>query len=285
MSEREHESSVESVERAAQRSMGRALREERLALAVLAKIFLLEVPNPDRLLARIGAVVRSASTQKGFSQEARQALIDCERLVRNALARELGRPQTLMDPPGWMGHVNPRTVDKVISGEPIGQQLGLSASNGDLTDVAEAQTDRMQTVLAVHDKIVEALKEGPATERVLYQRYIVFPDAPPHSPRALTERRRELTQSGRVKDTGVRVGTEPVWALVEDKAKVKAASDPKNPTWKKEGRTRDKVPCPECGKPCGFGAGLAMHLKSKHGYSVGQRRMAQDKIKEENSAE
>ena len=247
------------VKQVAERSRERALQEERLALAAIAKVIVLEVPDPGRLLARLEAMVRAASQQSSTPIRVRQALIDGEALVRNAINRELGRPQALLNPPGW-NHVNPKAVDRIVGGEALPQQLGLE-NDGGLGDVISAQAEQATTILAVHECLVKVLRQyGPATDQELYDRYLALDDAPRHSAQALKERRKELCLSGRVVHSRIKRGRDPVWSLVEDTQKVEGQT-----VWGKTGQTEVKVPCPECGEEFGRGAGLATHRQAKHG--------------------
>jgi len=200
------------VKQAASRSTERALREERLALAAIAKCFVLESPDPGRLLARLEAMARSAQQNGKTTVAVRQSLLDSVKLIRNAINRELGKPQELLDP--HVGHVIPSRVERLVGDDTIPQQLGLM-SNGDLGDVIAAHDEQTATIFHVHEKVVEVLRSGPATDREIYRRYTLRPDTKPHSKTALTERRKELTQTGRIRDTGSKHKGEPVWALVE----------------------------------------------------------------------
>ena len=261
------------IKRAHQRSVERALREERLGLAIIGRVIVLDHPDPGRLLARLEAVCRSAQQNPGASIEVRQVLIDGTLLIRNAIARELGRPQTLLDPPGWAGHVKPSAVDQVAGHESsITQQLGLveGDNSGPLADVINIQREQTETITAIHEYLVKALQEGPVTDRELFTRYILNPETPPHSLEAIVERRKELVLSGRVKDSGGRKGKSVIWTLVETKHIAEITETKK--AWKRSGVQRERVECPECGNFYAKGAGIGTHLQKKHGYTVGQRR-------------
>ncbi len=201
------------VQQAATRSMERALREERLALAAVAKCFVLEARDPGRLLARLEAMSRSAQQSGKTTVAIRQSLLDAVALIRNAINRELGKPQELMNPD--VGHVMASRVDRLVGSEdnPNHQQLGLM-SNGDLGDVIAAHEEQTATIFQVHDKLVDVLRKGPATDREIYRRYTLRMDTLPHSQKALVERRKELTASGRIREAG-KHKDEPIWGLIE----------------------------------------------------------------------
>jgi hypothetical protein len=202
------------VKQASARSMERALREERLALAAIAKCFILESPDPGRLLARLEAMTRSAQQSGKTTVAIQQSLLDAVKMIRNAINRELGKPQELMDPN--VGHVMASRVDRLVGpdGNPISfQQLGLM-SDGDLGDVITAHEEQTATIFRVHDQLVKVLRRGPATDKEIYRRYILHPDTQPQSQKALLERRKELTVSGRIREAG-RHKDEPIWGLVE----------------------------------------------------------------------
>lgn len=245
------------VKAAAVRSKERALQEERLGLAAIAKVIVDEVRDPDRLLARLEAMTRFAQQNGSTPLRTRQALLDGTALIRNAINRERDKPQELLDPPGWR-HVNPAAVNRIANVEPV-QQLGL-ADKGDLDDVADANKEQAATIAAVQSVIVEVLREGPATDAEIYRRYIKVEGAPLHSPRSLLTRRRELLRSGRINESGKLEGKEILWTLVEDKHKIPESER----TWKRGGRTEERVTCPECGESFGKGAGLAVHIKTNH---------------------
>ena len=246
------------IKAAAVRSRERALQEERLGLAAIASAVCREVPNPDRLLARLEAMTRKAQQNPKTPMRVKQSLLDGTALIRNAINRELGKPQELLDPPGWR-HVSPTAVNRLVKDGEVTQQLGLEAKET-LEDVAVATREQAATIAAVHEVIVRILKEGPATDSELYWRYMQQTDAPKHSAQELRRRRLELYKSGRVNDSGLRDGKDIRWVLVEDKHKIPESER----TWKRGGKTEERVKCPECGEMVGKGAGIAVHIKAKH---------------------
>lgn len=200
------------VERAAQRSAERALREERLALAALTKVMLLEVPDPRRVLARLEAMCRAAEENPRTTAATRKMLLDGTRFVRTAIERDTARPQTLFDP--HVGHIKKSEVDKLVTPTEGEQQLGLINHESTLGDVEAAHTDRVDTIAKAHSAIVEIVRaNGPLTDRQLHGHYITAATSngwPWQSQGALTERRKELTNSGRLAAVG-----NGAWDLIE----------------------------------------------------------------------
>lgn len=200
------------VQRAAHRSVERALAEERLALAAVAKCVLLEVPNPTGLLARLEDLARGAQSNPKASLKLRQSLIDAVMLFKNAMAREMGKPQSLLDPP--LAHVDPGKVDDLVGAAHREQQLSIAQGDRGIQDVEAVQRERIETIAAIHDALVGVMREGPASDGELHRRYALLEERPWQAPAALAERRRELVRLGRVCAAGRKDG-EPLWALVE----------------------------------------------------------------------
>jgi hypothetical protein len=206
------------VKAAHQRSLERALREERLAIAAIVKVMLIEVPDPARVLARLDAMTRAAEANPRVPATVRRQLLDATRFVRTAIERETGRPQSLFDPD--VGHTSPRDVDALVRPTNGPQQLGLVGHSGSmLGDVEAAHDDRVRTIQAVHTALVGLFQEhGALTDRELYSRYTltnVRGALPQQSQKAVTERRKELTAAGRVVSAGRGPRDEPAWNLVE----------------------------------------------------------------------
>jgi hypothetical protein len=204
------------VKRAAERSLQRALREERLAIAAIVKVFLLEVPDPGRVLARLDAMVRAAEQNPRTPATVRRQLIDATRFVRTAIERERGKPQSLLDP--HVEHVSPAAVDKLVATTDGPQQLGLVGNESVLGDVEAAHEQRVTTIAVVHKALVEILREkGAASDVELHSYYLEANQEgalPPQSLKAVTDRRRELVAAGRVVSVGQRAGTAR-WDIVE----------------------------------------------------------------------
>jgi hypothetical protein len=203
------------VERAAQRSMERALLEERLALGAVVKVMLLECPDPGRVLARLDAMVRAAEGNPRVTPPIRRQLLDATRFVRAAIQREEGRPQELFDP--HVGHVQPQAVNALVAPTEGTQQLGLDGQTSILGDVESAHDDRVRLLQTVHEALVGILRDaGALTDLELHGRYMhrsAFEiGLPLQSAKAVAERRRELCAAGRV----VRAeGREARWDIVE----------------------------------------------------------------------
>jgi len=207
------------VAQASARSLERALAEERLALAAITKVFLLETPDPSRLLARLEAMCRAAEQDRRTPAKLRRSLLTAVLLVRTAIQRELGKPQSLLEPD--VGHTAPAKVDALVAPTDGAQQLGLGAQDSLLGDVEEAQAERVQTISTVHAEIVRLLREdGAATDSELHARYAhtrMGVALPLQSPTAIRERRQELCAAGRVVRAGQREGA-PAWDIVEREA-------------------------------------------------------------------
>jgi hypothetical protein len=205
------------VKKATQRSLERALQEERLAIAAIVKVMLIEVPDPRRVLARLDAMTRAAEANPRVPPAVRRQLIDATRFVRTAIERETGRPQSLFDP--HVGHTSPKDVDALVAPTRGPQQLGLVNNGSTLGDVEEAHDQRVKTISAVHTALVGLLREGgAATDRELFTRYMLANAGaalPVQSQKAITERRRELFAAGRIVSAARERGAEPVWDVVE----------------------------------------------------------------------
>lgn len=194
------------------RSAQTALREERLALAAITKVMLLEVPDPSRVLARLDAMARAAEANPRTTVSTKRMLLDATRFVRTAIQRELGKPQELFDP--HVGHVDADKVDELV--EPVNgnQQLGLAGQGSFLGDVEEAHAERVTTITRVQSAIVDLYRgEGVLTDRALHANYLLAgarSPLPMQSYAALVERRKELAAAGRVVSAG-----NGAWGLVE----------------------------------------------------------------------
>lgn len=199
------------------RSLERAVKEERLALAAIVKVMLIEVPDPARVLARLDAMSRAAEANPRTPAAVRKQLIDATLFVKTAIERETGRPQTLFEPD--VGHVKPKDVDSLVEPTEGPQQLGLQQDEGLFGDVQDAHRERVATMTSVHAAIVVLLqREGPLTDRELWTHYVADGGTPQQSQKAITERRRELVGSGRVVGAGKGLRGEPAWRLVEQEA-------------------------------------------------------------------
>lgn len=200
------------VKRAAERSAEKALKEERLALAAITKVMLLEVPDPGRVLARLEAMARAAEGNPRTPLATRKMLQDGVKFVRTAIQRENGKPQALFDP--HVGHLKAEKVDALVDATDGAQQLGLTGQDSFMGDVEAAHTERVDTISTVHGAIVTLIQEhGPLNDRELFDRYIMEGARwPIQSAKALGERRKELTGAGRLVGAG---GTPPKFELVE----------------------------------------------------------------------
>lgn len=217
---------AKAVKAAQQRSMERALREERLALAAIVKVMLIEVPDPARVLARLDAMTRAAESNPRTPRAVVKQLLDATLFVKTAIERETGRPQSLFDP--HVGHVKDTDVDKLVEPTNGPQQLGLQQGEGLLGDAEQAHEERVATINDIHQRIVGLLeRHGRSTDRELHALYLVANGGPPQTLGALGERRRELVAAGRIVAAGrkphVSIGAkgeevkkdEPAWDLVE----------------------------------------------------------------------
>lgn len=205
------------VKAAAKRSIERALQEERLAIAAIVKVMLIEVPDPRRVLARLDAMTRAAEANPRVPPTVRRQLLDATRFVKTAIERETGKPQSLFDP--HVGHVSPKDVNALVAPTEGPQQLGLINHGSTLGDVEAAHDDRVRTISTVHTALVGILREHgkPVTDRelhALYQMHNVGNPLPRQSAGAIVERRKELFAAGRLVTAG-REGGVPQWDLVE----------------------------------------------------------------------
>lgn len=203
------------VKRAAERSLERALKEERTAIAAITKCFLLECPSPERALARIEAMVRAADANPRTTAATRRTLIDGATFVRTAIERELGKPQSLFDP--HVGHVKGEAVDKLVQGSEVPEQLGL-AHDGKLGDTVAAHEERTETLAVVQNALVDVIRtHGAMTDAGLWYMYSQNITVPRQSAAEISARRKELTRSGRLRRAGsaTDAGGVPKWDLVE----------------------------------------------------------------------
>lgn len=213
-----------NVKKAAQRTLERALMEERLALSAITKVMLLEVPDAQRVLARLDAMARAAESNPKVSAPVRKRLIDGTRFVRSAVNAELGivSEPNLFDPPG---EPKPEKVTELIKDTDGPQQLGLEMTESILGDVESAHEDRVQTIEKVHDALIAMLRaNGAMTDQEIHQKYLVRPanGLPPQSRTAIRDRRLELCHAGRLVRSGTR-NSAPCWDVVERDA-LQAAS-------------------------------------------------------------
>lgn len=202
------------VREAQVRALERALREERLALAAIVKVMLIEVPDPARVLARLDAMTRAAEATPRTPRAIVKQLLDATLFVKTAIERETGRPQSLFDP--HVGHVKDTDVDRLVEPTNGPQQLGLQAGESLLGDAEQAHRERVEVLGRIHNALI-----------LLYQQHHLLTDAdlhthykalaaehperrlPVQTKGALVERRRELAASGRIGRRGEK------WALVE----------------------------------------------------------------------
>lgn len=201
-----------------ERSLLDALAQERLALAAITKVLLLEVDDPQRVLVRLDAMARSATANRRVPAGTRRALIDGVRLVRRAIERERGEDPfaqpTLLDPPS--PEPKPERVDELAAATDGPQQLGLVGNEQIGADLEAAHEERVATVARIHEAIIELLRAaGAANDDEIHHRYTLAAmhadtRLPQQTKTAIVERRRELVQAGRLKSAG-----DKRWDLVE----------------------------------------------------------------------
>lgn len=200
------------VAAAAKRSADKALREERVALAAITKVMLLECPEPARVLSRLDAMVRAANGNPRVPAGTRRALLDGTRFVRAALAKDGGKQDGLFDPATPVP--KPAEVAALVTSTDGPSQLGLDGQGSFLGDVETAHAERVDTIGRVHQAVIELIKErGPMVDRELWERYAFDAHSrgwPPQSPTAVADRRKELTAAGRLVGAGL-----GKWDLVE----------------------------------------------------------------------
>lgn len=204
------------------RNLERALQEERLGLTALSTAFIKVSGDPSVLLARVDAMVRAAVDNPKVKARTLNALVAGQQMLERAAAIEAGKPQPLFDETTTpdVGHVDAGKVKELVA-PPTEQQMGLAFSNGEGGhDVREALAEREATARRVQENIVRLFREhGPLSDRQIAYHYSLAAMQPPQSSTALKTHRIELTQTGRLLDTGERQkqGAQdiPVWDLVE----------------------------------------------------------------------
>lgn len=197
-----------ALAKARERGLTDALAQERLALAAIAKVVLLEVDDPQRVLARLDAMCRAAGSNRKVPPGTRRAMLDGTRLIRRAIERERGLNQgtqaTLLDPP--RPEPNPRLVDEIAAATDGPQQLGLVGNEQIGGDAEQAHEERVATLGAIHAAIVHVLqRHGASSDEELHHRYAMsvvrghFEVPPPiQTLTSIKERRRELVAAGRI---------------------------------------------------------------------------------------
>ena len=197
-----------AAERQRMKNLERALQVERTGLVALAMAFIREHGEPERLRARVDAMVRAAAANPKTSPGLRDTLVNGQALIEQGLRVEAGRPQKLFEPD--VGHVKPAEV--LTLADPPEQQLSLDAP----ADVhAERSTWEERTAAG----IVRALElHGPCTDDELHAHYTALAAYPLLTVPSLRARRVALSRTGRVVDSGERRDGLPVWTLIERKA-------------------------------------------------------------------
>jgi hypothetical protein len=205
---------TKKVREAHVKSLERALREERLALAAIVKVMLIEVPDPARVLARLDAMTRAAEANPRTARAVVKQLLDATLFVKTAIERETGRPQSLFDP--HVGHVKDTDVDRLVEPSEGPQQLGLQQGEGLLGDAEAAHQERVEVLGRIHNALIELYRQhGALSDADLHTHYKAraasFPQErlPVQTKGALDERRRELAATGRIVRSGGK------WTLVE----------------------------------------------------------------------
>jgi hypothetical protein len=195
---------TKKVREAHVKSLERALREERLALAAIVKVMLIEVPDPARVLARLDAMTRAAEANPRTARAVVKQLLDATLFVKTAIERETGRPQSLFDP--HVGHVKDTDVDRLVEPSEGPQQLGLQQGEGLLGDAEAAHQERVEVLGRIHNALIELYRQHGALSDAES-----FPQErlPVQTKGALDERRRELAATGRIVRSGGK------WTLVE----------------------------------------------------------------------
>src|SRR5688572_14647974 len=87
-----------AVEKAHARSVRQALAEERMAITAIAKVMLLECPDPSRVLVRIDSMARAAEADRRVPPSTVKAILDAQTFLRRAASRESEKPKPLFDP-------------------------------------------------------------------------------------------------------------------------------------------------------------------------------------------
>lgn len=192
-----------ALERARERGLREALEQERMALAAIVKVMLLEVDDPKRVLARIDSMVRAAEGNRRVPPATRRSLIDAARFVRRAVQREQGQQQTLLDPP--KPEPKPERIDALVTATDGPQQLGLVDNEQIGGDAEQAHAERVATLGVIHAKLIDILREhGAASDAELHHRYLLAGALasdgahPFQTKSAIAERRRELVAAGRL---------------------------------------------------------------------------------------
>lgn len=221
MSDEEKRKDVEKQVKAKKvQNLERALKEERLALTVLATAFVKTHGNVDHLFAQVEAMVTAAAENPRVKPRVKQTLIDGHNILERALAVHRGRPQPLFDDNGRpsTGHVNASEVKALAN--PPEQQQGLPLNGGGVAEAVAAMEERRTTDERIEDAIVRLIRDGHVvTDVELYDHYCADEAAPKVPWEKFYERRTDLTRRGRVVDNGerrfVRGRMRPVWDLIE----------------------------------------------------------------------
>jgi hypothetical protein len=133
------------VASARERSLERALRDERRALVSVAAVALRAARDPDELVARLEVIARRAVEQPRNPARTCEALTYASRAFANARAIELGKPQRLFDLD--VGHVAPGGVRNLIDGADPGQtslfepEVVLGLADGAAEELLELVVD------------------------------------------------------------------------------------------------------------------------------------------------
>jgi hypothetical protein len=208
-----------AVKAAYVRSLEKRLAEERLAIAAIVKVMLLEVPDPARVLARLEAMTRAAAANTRTPASVTSQLMDATRFVRTAIQRELGKPQELFEP--HVGHVRPADVQALVEPTEGPQQLGL-LTNESIEDAEDAHAGRIDTISKVYAALIEILRnDGAMTDRELHAMYEIKAMSgglPRQSFKSCKERRMELKAAGRLKSLAEQRDGDTVWELIERNA-------------------------------------------------------------------
>lgn len=186
------------------RNLERALRKERLGLVGIALAFLKESPDPARLMARLERMVEAAAVDPRKAKAA-PVLRDGLALIKRAMEQELGKPQGLFDPD--VGHVPPDEAQELTE-LPADQPISL-LSPDQMIQYREAGEREVRAL------IIEALRQGPATDAELVARYLAL-GGPPHKRRSIQRHRIELARLGRITSVpSEQGGNGASWRLTE----------------------------------------------------------------------
>ena len=181
-----------------------SLKLERTANLAIAKAFVRECPNPERLLARLDGMVRAAMEDEYMKPEMRQVLIAGRDLVARAIEQEQGKPQGLFDPD--VGHISPRAVNRIVD----------NAAAPTLTSDIDEHRRRREFERTSEDEILRLIREhGALTDEQLLIEYMKANRGPKLNAHNLYYRRTALVKRGQLAKSEQSSENNTLWDTAE----------------------------------------------------------------------